>query len=220
MLKNISTTSWDSEYLKGKYLGDEPIDFVYQIITTLKSRKLIDNKGLYPGCGNGRNYLYLFNAGLNIDGLDISTVAINQLKNKLPQAKLSVDDFMKISNKRYSYIVSIQLFQHGNFEQTENLFNKAYKMLLTGGLLFLRVNSINTQIKEKYEIFEHTKMGGLTIKYLSGPKKGMLIHFYTKQEINYITSEKYKIIQPIKEDYIKRDDLTSWSQWEIILQKV
>ncbi len=40
--------------------------------------------GLYIGCGNGRNYLPLAAAGLDLTGLDISAPAITQLTARAP----------------------------------------------------------------------------------------------------------------------------------------
>ena len=40
--------------------------------------------GLYIGCGNGRNYLPLVDAGLNLLGLDVSAEAIKRLSERRP----------------------------------------------------------------------------------------------------------------------------------------
>src|SRR5439155_1140188 len=70
------------------------------------------------GCGNGRNYLPLVDAGLELFGLDVSPEAIKQLLQRrptLPALRLLCDDFREFKSPlpRFDYLVAIQVFQHG-----------------------------------------------------------------------------------------------------------
>ena len=57
--------SWDDEYRRGRYCGEPPIPFVGRIVDILRDRpEIMRGKGLYVGCGNGRNYIALVDAGL------------------------------------------------------------------------------------------------------------------------------------------------------------
>jgi len=49
--------AWDSEYRLGRYLGDSPVAFTRDILAAAQQAHLA--RGLYIGCGNGRNYLPL-----------------------------------------------------------------------------------------------------------------------------------------------------------------
>ena len=76
---------WDEEYSRGRYAEDQPIAFVRKIIMTLNARPSTRNSlGLYIGCGNGRNYLPLVDAGLNLYGLDVSPEALRALAARRP----------------------------------------------------------------------------------------------------------------------------------------
>ncbi|HEU4966845.1 MAG TPA: class I SAM-dependent methyltransferase, partial [Candidatus Saccharimonadales bacterium] len=188
MKSNLTITNWDRAYAQGKYDQEGAIPFVQDIIATIKERDLVDKLGFYPGCGNGRNFVPLFDAGLNLEGNDISPVAIEQLKTRRPKASATVGDFLTHkASQQYAYVLSIQLFQHGNQEVVRQLFDKAYELLQPKGLFVLRVNSIHTQIVQEYDTTEHTPEGGFTIKYHSGQKNGLEIHFYSAEEIHALT---------------------------------
>ncbi len=219
-MSNKSKVNWDKAYKSGKYIGDEPIKFTKDIVNLVQLHLPSKAYGFYPGCGNGRNYLPLLDAGLMLEGNDISSQAIQQLKKVRPSAKVEVGDFMKGSNKTYDYVVSIQLFQHGTFSEVKKFFDKTYQLINDNGLFFLRVNSVNTQIIEDYEVVENTPENGLTILYKTGQKPGQNIHFYSAKEIQKLTADRYKVILPLREEVIYRDNGTYWVQWETVLQKI
>lgn len=219
MDKNLSLSNWDRAYREGKYNQEGPIPFVRDIIKILSDLGLSGERGFYPGCGNGRNFVPLLDAGLDIQGSDISSVAIQQLKKQRSHARVIVEDFLLHRENAYLYLISLQLFQHGNNETIFRLFDKTTELLHPGGLFFLRVNSTHTQIVQDYDHVEKTPEGGFTLQYHSGPKTGQEIHFYTAEEITVMTASDYDIVMPLREEYIPREDGTYWAQWETILQK-
>jgi predicted TPR repeat methyltransferase len=77
--------AWDAEYAAGRYAGEPPVGFVADIVAAAKDAKA--DRGLYIGCGNGRNYVPLTEAGLDLTGLDISATAIAQLATRLPERR-------------------------------------------------------------------------------------------------------------------------------------
>src|SRR5882762_8428917 len=74
------TEAWDVEYATGtRYTPDEPpVGFAADILAVAKEHGI--ERGLYVGAGNGRNFIPMSDAGLELTGLDISMVAIDQLK--------------------------------------------------------------------------------------------------------------------------------------------
>src|ERR1700750_2950699 len=68
--------SWDAEYRRGRYASEPPIAFVETILTMLRAEPALwGGRGLSVGCGNGRNYLPLVDAGATLDGIDLSLEA-------------------------------------------------------------------------------------------------------------------------------------------------
>src|SRR5215510_9080555 len=76
----MTAERWDAEYRGGRYAAEPPVVFVATIVTALSARPAVHaRQGLYVGCGNGRNFLPLVDAGLDLCGLDVSAKALRQL---------------------------------------------------------------------------------------------------------------------------------------------
>ena len=222
--QELATQRWNQEYLTGKYEGEGPVPFVRDILTTLESNNELGGNGLYVGCGNGRNYIPLIDADLNLSGLDISPEALHQIKAKRPDNsnELVCADFLDYQPPNpLDYLVSIQVFQHGTQEEVAKNFEKTARLLKVGGLFFLRVNSTNTQIFHNHEIVETSPEGGKTIEYTDGPKAGMNIHFYTKEELEHLTARLFEPVTELTEAVMDRKppQTGQWVQWEGIWRK-
>jgi 2-polyprenyl-3-methyl-5-hydroxy-6-metoxy-1,4-benzoquinol methylase len=81
MKESLDAERWNNEYRRGRYQGEPPIPFVATIIEELENHPT-EGPGLYVGCGNGRNFIPLLEAGLELQGMDIAEVAIDQLRQK------------------------------------------------------------------------------------------------------------------------------------------
>ena len=69
-MRATAAASWDDQYASGRYQDDPPVRFTRDVIDAARSRNL--RRGLYVGCGNGRNLIPMSDAGLDLVGLDIS----------------------------------------------------------------------------------------------------------------------------------------------------
>ena len=77
-----AAAAWDAEYTAGRYSCEPPVAFTGDILAAAQQAGL--TRGLYIGCGNGRNYLPLVADGLDLTGVDISAAAIAQLAARAP----------------------------------------------------------------------------------------------------------------------------------------
>jgi cyclopropane fatty-acyl-phospholipid synthase-like methyltransferase len=217
-LDALSAQRWNAEYLAGKYKNEGPVPFVGDIKALIEAAGLSSGRGLYIGCGNGRNYLPLVKSGLNLEGIDISGEAIDQLKAKVDQPdKLRTTDLTSYESDRpLDYIIALQVFQHGRYKVCAQNFAKAKSLLRPGGLFFLRVNSIATEIEHSHEVVERTQKGGNTIQYLQGPKDGLEIHFFSDSEIIDLMSNGFEVAMDLRERFMQRPHNLkgSWAQWE------
>ena len=203
---------WNEEYRVGRYVDEPPLEFARKVMLAVKP----NTRGLYVGCGNGRNYLEFIRAGLNVVGLDVSAVGLAQISEREPSARLVCSDFLDYHGT-FDYIVAIQSFQHGDRARVTKYFQKASEMLNVGGLLFVRVNAVGTDVGHPHHTLE-SKDGGFTIRYESGPKKGLDIHFFSSSELEDIVVEcGLNMKQPPKKMVTQRPNGNgSWSQWEMI----
>ena len=64
---------WDAEYAAGRYSREAPAAFIRDVLTAARQRGL--RRGLYIGCGNGRNLVPMVDAGLDLTGLDLAGAA-------------------------------------------------------------------------------------------------------------------------------------------------
>ena len=212
---------WDAEYGAGRYAGDGPIGFATFVVAEVKKRPGIRmSRGLYAGCGNGRNFIKMATSGLDMTGLDVSVVGLRQIANKMPDLadKLRHGDFLDHAG-RFGYIVAIQSFQHGDAARTVRYFRKAAAMLDAGGLLFVRVNSADTEVAHTHHITEKDDYG-FTVMYDKGPKTGLPVRFFTRAGLEHVAGRDFLMEREPRLIEIKRGNARgSWFQWEMVAER-
>jgi SAM-dependent methyltransferase len=215
----VIAAAWDAEYRAGRYRDDPPVAFTGDILAAAREAGLTD--GLYIGCGNGRNYLPLVAAGLDLTGLDISAAAIAQLSARAPERRhrLIHGDLGALPPRaKYPLVIGIQVFQHGDRAGAHAHVRAAQDRVAPGGLFCLRVNATQTDIWPEHEVTEHQPDGGRTVRYLAGPKRGLSIHFFTVAELDCLFSRRF---EPVLAPRLQRTwripaELGQWSQWEAV----
>jgi SAM-dependent methyltransferase len=143
--------AWNTEYKAGRYEHESSISFVSDILAAATSHDLANKPGLYVGCGNGRNYLPLVEGGLDLIGLDISSVAIDQLCEKIPErrSKLVAGDLSALpADAVFQTVIGIQVFQHGDRHTAHQHILAAQERVAPGGIFCLRVNAIGSDIEK------------------------------------------------------------------------
>ena len=111
-----------------------------------------------------------------------------------------------------------QAFQHGDRAQAQTHIRAAQRRLTPGGLFCLRVNATGTDIWPEHEVTEHDPDGGLTVRYLAGPKEGLPIHFFSAAELNALLAGCFASVLPLRRQRTQRrpPQPGQWSQWEAI----
>jgi hypothetical protein len=215
-----AAASWDAEYASGRYRDEPPVRFAYDVVEAARSRNL--SRGLYVGCGNGRNFVPMTEAGLELLGLDISATAIAQLRQRGPAAtRLVVGDLDALrSSARFELVIGIQVFQHGRRGQAHRQLAAAAAHVAPGGLLCVRVNSTSSDIRHDHERTE-TAGGGFTVRYLGGSKTGLDIHYFTAAELEGCIPAGFSLVLPLRLDSTPHDPPAAgqWSQWEAIWER-
>ena len=219
MSPSLVSARWDAEYRKGRYGEDPPLPFADEILATLRADSLAESMGLYVGCGNGRNYLPLVRSGLRLYGLDLSAEALRQLaiRDRARSTRLICADFRTfVSQRRFGYLIALQVFQHGVAADVARYFSGVRSLLSPGGLFFLRVNATSTQITQPHTVIERNDHGGFTILYDAGPKQGLSVHFYSRDELLALTRDDFAVVAGPREDVTVRTPPGTghWVQWE------
>jgi SAM-dependent methyltransferase len=217
-----AAAAWDAEYAAGRYAGEPPVAFVRDILATAREAGL--TRGLYIGCGNGRNYLPLVAGGLDLTGLDVSAAAIAQLSARAPDRRdhlVHGDLSVLPAEAGYPLVIGIQVFQHGDRAAAHAHIRAAQRRLMPGGLFCLRVNATATDVWPGHEVTEQHPDGGFTVRYLAGPKQGLLIHFFAGTELAALFADRYTAVLPPRLQRTRREPPQpgQWSQWEAIWRK-
>jgi trans-aconitate methyltransferase len=221
----LPAVRWDEAYRGGRYAGEAPLPFVATIIDLVRGHPPArDGTGLYVGCGNGRNYLPLLDAGLDLIGLDVSAEALRQLVARRDglQARLHRADFREFTPPvPLAYLIAIQVFQHGTAADAAAYFGRVAGLLARGGLFFLRVNSAATQVVLRHTLVERDADGGFSVRYLEGPKTGLAVHFYARDELDRLTAATFDTLASPREDVIHRTPPppSFWAQWEAVYRR-
>lgn len=211
--------SWDREYGMGRYLDDVPVPFIDDILIAAQQAGLA--YGLYIGCGNGRNYLPLVRRGLDLVGLDVSPIAIEQLRRRAPERRLFCGDLSVLPpDDPYDLVLGIQVFQHGTRGTAHAHLRAAQERLAPGGLMAIRVNAMETDVWPRHAVMERDADGGFTVRYLEGTKVGLDIHFFSRSELGRLF-DTFDPILPLRLRSTKRKPPApgQWSQWESIWRR-
>jgi tellurite methyltransferase len=129
---------WDERYRQGKTMPDEPPALLTE------NRALLPRKGkaLDIAMGSGRSALYLASLGLQVTGVDVSAVAVEQCRQKAERAGLSIEAVVAdlthytLPVEEYNLIVNFYYLQR-------DLAAAIIAALKSGGLLFFETYTID-----------------------------------------------------------------------------
>jgi len=223
MVDDIAVRAWDAEYASGRYEGEPPVEFTEGIVAAAKDAGT--GSGLYIGCGNGRNYIPLTEAGLDLIGLDISATAISQLADRLPgrRDRLVTGDLTALpAGRRFPLVVAIQVMQHGTRAQAHDLLAGALAVVAPGGLLAIRVSAVGTDVHHRHEVTERDSDGSFSVRYADGPKTGMTVHFWAARELeSAVTGNGFAPVMTLRPQATWRKQRAAglWLQWEGIYRR-
>jgi SAM-dependent methyltransferase len=220
---DAAARAWDIEYAAGRYCEEPPLPFVADIVAAARAHGAIGRDGVYIGCGNGRNYLALVAAGLELVGLDISERALAQLAERAPdqRTRLLQGDLTALPDgATYPLVIGIQVFQHGDRAAAHEHIAAAQARLEPGGLFCLRVNAVGTELEYEHDVIERDVDAGFTVRYLAGPKTGLNVHFFAESELSLLFADDTAVVGPrLARTWRTPRTLGHWSQWEAIYRK-
>ena len=103
---------WDEKHAQDT-MPHEPIKFITEYAQLAKGKNALD-----VACGNGRHSKYLVSLGFEVDTLDISSVAIEQLQDTAHINAIEVDfDTYTLKKNSYDLIVCTYFLERKLFPQ-------------------------------------------------------------------------------------------------------
>jgi 2-polyprenyl-3-methyl-5-hydroxy-6-metoxy-1,4-benzoquinol methylase len=97
-------------------------------------------KALEIGCANGAVLKCLFQAGVDVEGVDISALAKARAFSEI-RNRIHLGDFLDLALPAYHYdlIFGLDIFEHFNPNRLEALVQKIFENLNSGGYLFCNI---------------------------------------------------------------------------------
>lgn len=192
---------------KNSFKNENWLDKYKEIINKVKGNSAVD-----LGCGIGQDTKWLIDNGFDVISCDISSIALEKLKEFIPESKtLQIDMREVLPFKDNSiYLVNADLSIHYfSMKDTIKIFNEINRILVPNGILIGRVNSDKNEgyIREETKVIEDNYYYDFE-KYFRLFNKGQFD----------ILSENWKIIV-LNEDIITRVDKKK-VLWEFIFQKI
>ncbi len=107
---------WNKKYQNNK-IPDVPIELLKEYAQKVNDKKANRGNALDIACGMGRHSKYLADLGFKVDALDISSVAINSLKDlKNIEAKEVDFDEYSLEKEKYDLIICVYFLERSLFE--------------------------------------------------------------------------------------------------------
>ena len=170
---------WDnihSEYKRNEIKVDDWLVDFDSIISSCNS-PILD-----LGCGSGNDTLYLINKNKQVISCDQSANAINNIKKNFPEIYdtkcFNMLDGMPFDNNSFELIIADLCLHYFREKDTFELLKEIKRILINGGHLIFRVNSIND--------INHGAGKGKEIEHhLYETEDSRLKRFFNEEDIRY-----------------------------------
>lgn len=192
---------------KNSFKNENWLEKYKEIINKIEGNSAVD-----LGCGIGQDTKWLIDNGFDVISCDISNIALEKLKELIPNSEtLQIDIRETLPFKENSInLVNADLSIHYFYmKDTIKIFNEINRILTPNGILIGRVNSD----KNKGYIREETKV--IEDNYYYDFEK--YFRLFNKEQFD-ILSKNWKIIV-LNEDIITRVNKKK-VLWEFIFQKI
>ena len=130
-MSHADRDKWDKRYREGSYgTRTYPTELLTEWLPQLPKGRALD-----VACGTGRNALYLAGAGYTVDGIDISSIALQRLKETAYTRRLTVKcietdlESGPLPNQCYDLIVLVRY-------TSASLISRLLPLLTEGGCFF------------------------------------------------------------------------------------
>jgi SAM-dependent methyltransferase len=163
------------------------------------------------GCGGGRDTATLVHAGCQVVGIDLSTGAITQARQAVPQAQFYAMDILAPFPLAQAGVVVASLSLHYfSWPDTEALVQRIRSTLTPQGLLLCRLNSTNDH---HYGASGHPKIHENYYLVDGEPKR-----FFDRDAVDSLFAKGWRVLS-IAEHVIDRYTHPK-AAWEVVLEKL
>ncbi len=217
--EEITKLGWNKKAKEGWGDDRQPDPFFEEFYEQHPELKKPENRVLDVGCGNGVYAARMAQEGSQVTGIDISAEmrsrAVKKLKELGLQAQILEGKSSKLNfpNGSFDFVISIGVFHHNTWEDIEKSFAEVSRVLESGKFFLFMARSINDFAKLRKQISDV----GYTAVDLEGWKKGMIQHYFTKEELMRLAIENgFEMIGEPKEAV---DTENKHARWWVVYRK-
>jgi len=110
------------------------------------------------GCGNGKTVSTLLDAGYAVTGIDFSSVAIEQCKDRFIGSEFYIGTIcdMPFDDSSFDYITAVHVLEHLDDESLERAVSEIRRILKPSGFVFVRCfteRDMRSDKRKESEIF-------------------------------------------------------------------
>ncbi|MGW0661565.1 class I SAM-dependent methyltransferase [Streptodolium elevatio] len=222
--RQMAAAFWDHEYAQDRFADLPPDPFVTDILGAAWAHGLLPGPGIYIGVGNGRNYFPLVEGGLDLVGLDISTVGLAAIRKRAPghYARLVHGDLSVLpAGETFPVVIGLNVFHHGDRDTAYAHIRAALEVVAPGGLFGIRVNAVGTTPGRPSEVAAEYDDGSVTRRYL--PEDGMpplLSHFFTSAALAGLLAAYEPVLSLTLDDTdIATGRPGDWRRWQGVYRR-
>lgn len=142
------------------------------------------------GCGAGRHTLFFARKGFEVYGFDQSQEAIEHAKEVVARENLHVEvrvwDMvapLPYETAFFDGVLAVRVIHHTYRNNIEKILGEIDRVLRNAGFLFLQVPSYEKEMQDKPDDARTQWVEPGTLIARSGLEKGILHHFFTKEEL-------------------------------------
>jgi cyclopropane fatty-acyl-phospholipid synthase-like methyltransferase len=179
------TNAWNQIFKQKGIVFTEPHDAMPGVLRLLEDKQA--GTILDLGCGSGRHTVYFAQQGFSVYGLDNSPQGIKLTRRWLTEEglkdNLELQDMMEelpYEDSFFDAVVSVQVIHHATIATIKGIVNEIFRVLKTGGLVFITV----TMFKHRKVKFEEIESN--TFVPFEGPEKGLPHHCFTPKELREV----------------------------------
>lgn len=160
-----------------------PLSEVVEFASELKhsdARTILD-----LGCGAGRHSIVLAKEGFQVAALDVSETALKTLEARLKAGSIGNVTLVKqemghlpFIDDYFDAVVSTNVLHHGKSVEIKKTIDELYRVLKPGASAFIIALS-----SSDFRKGSGTKLERNTYVFTKGDEKGIIHHFFTRQEL-------------------------------------
>ncbi len=152
------------------------------------------------GCGGGNDTLYLVRKGKQVFACDLSPKAVERLRENFPEVRearcLNMLDGLPYGNEAFEVVIADLSLHYFTAEDTKGIVRELLRVLLPGGHLIFRVNSV-------HDVLHGAGQGTPVEHHLYETKDGTLKRFFDEQDVRFF-------FQPFDIEFLREETMTRY----------